>query len=90
MHSSLTDLGSVSDFPASLKQLDASHNQISQWPEPATYWLGDTLLSDGLPGERRCYAAGDTNKYIVSVPGENITIPFSQVCCLHSSYCPLI
>ena len=60
----------MSDFPATLKQLDVSHNQISQWPEPATYWLNDTLVSDGLAEERRCYAAGDTNKYIVSIPGE--------------------
>ena len=60
----------MSDFPAGLKQLDASHNQIGQWPEPATYWLNDALLSDGLAEERRCYAAGDTNKYIVSIPGE--------------------
>ncbi|XP_043222191.1 leucine-rich repeat serine/threonine-protein kinase 1-like isoform X1 [Amphibalanus amphitrite] len=76
----LTDLGSVSDFPASLKQLDASHNQISQWPEPATYWLSDALVSDGLAEERRCYAAGDTNKYIVSIPGGDAASPAAHTC----------
>ena len=81
LRDSLTDLGSVSDFPASLKQLDASHNQISQWPEPATYWLGDALVPDGLAEERRCYAAGDTNKYIVSIPGEcSVLTSFSSYC----------
>ena len=78
---SLTDLGSISDFPASLKQLDASHNQISQWPEPATYWLGGALMSDAVAEERRCYAAGDTNKYIVSVPGR-----ISGLSCAHQVY----
>ena len=31
-YNSLTSLGPLSRYPASLKQLDLSHNQISAWP----------------------------------------------------------
>ena len=32
-YNSLTSLGPLSRFPAGLKQLDLSHNQISSWPQ---------------------------------------------------------
>lgn len=38
-YNSLTSLGPISRYPASLKQLDLSHNQISSWPlETDTDW----------------------------------------------------
>lgn len=72
----IASLGSLNSFPAKLKNLDLSNNQISSWFDPY----------NELDDVRQCYAVTDNRESVVSKFLHNYSC---TVTCDHRSHCRL-